>query len=138
MSVGLPLACVFAALAIGVVVEVAARVFDLWTYRSPAFLALNVLVVFGLIQGYGVGWEIGGRSAMRGIFPVLFMVGAVIGILVEAMNEHWLHAWSWSDRPLLGITRSIDKAAVVGVFWGFAPLASVVLARLMIGASLKA
>jgi hypothetical protein len=138
MSVGLPLACVFAALAIGAVVEVSARVFNLWTYRSPAFLVLNILVVFGLIQGYGVGWVIGGRSALRGIFPVLFMVGAVLGILVEGLNEHWLHAWSWSDRPLIGVTRSIDKAAVVGVAWGFAPLASVILARLMIGASLKA
>ncbi len=112
-------------------VETLARLFDLWRYRSPLFVAVNILVMFGLVQGYGVGWVIGGRHAMSGIFPVLFMVGAVIGILVEGLNEFWLHAWSWSERPLLGIARPIDKAAFVGFTWGFAPLAVVLLARLI-------
>ena len=136
MTLDLPLACFLAALAIGVLVEASARVLGLWTYRSPVFLAINVVVVFGLLQGFGVGWLVGGREAMRGVFPVLFMVGAVLGILVEGLNEFWLHAWKWSPRPLLGIRRTIDKAAVVGVAWGFAPLSTVVLARLMIGAGL--
>ncbi len=113
------------------VVEGAARLLNLWRYRSPLFAVVNILVMFGLIEGYGVGWVIGGRHAMGGIFPVLFMVGAVIGILVEGLNEFWLHAWSWADRPLLGIVRSIDKAAFVGFTWGFAPLAVVLLARLI-------
>ena len=137
MTLDLPLACFLAALAIGVLVEGVARLFGFWTYRSPALLALNVLAAFGLLQGFCVGWLVGGREALRGVFPVLFMVGAVLGILVEGANEFWLHAWSWSHRPLFGIRRSIDKAAVVGVAWGFTPLATVVLARLMTGVGLR-
>jgi hypothetical protein len=126
-----PLACFLAALALGAGVEAIARLLRLWTYRSPALLGLNVVVVFGLLQGYGVGWIVGGRHALGGVFPVLFMVGAVLGILIEGLNEFWLHAWTWSSRPLLGIVRSIDKAAFAGFTWGFAPLLTVLLARVM-------
>jgi hypothetical protein len=138
MSLTPPAACLVAALALGVVVEAIARLLRLWTYRSPVLLAINVVVVFGLIQGYGVGWIIGGRHALGGVFPVLFMVGAVLGILVEGLNEFWLHAWTWSNRPLLGIVRTIDKSAFVGFTWGFAPLLTVLLARLMTNPSVGA
>lgn len=137
MTLDLPLACFLAASAIGVLVEASARLFGFWSYRSPLYLVVNVIAVFGLLQGFCVGWLVGGREALRGVFPVLFMVGAVLGILVEGVNEFWLHAWRWSPRPLFGIRRSIDKAAVVGVAWGFTPLATVVVARLMIGAGLR-
>lgn len=138
MSLDLPMACFIAALAIGVAVEGCAWRLGLWTYRNGALRLINILLVFGLLQGFGVGWIIGGRHALRGVFPVLFMVGAVIGLLVEGLNEFRLHAWTWPERPLLGIGRPIDKAAVVGVAWGFAPMATVILARLIIGASLRA
>lgn len=131
VSLDLPMACFVSALVIGVITEAFARAMGLWRYRSPAFLFLNILVVFGLLQGLGVGWVVGGRNATRGVFPVLFMVGAVLGILVEGLNEFWLHAWFWSDRPLLGIRRSVDKSAVVGVAWGFVPLVTVLLARVI-------
>jgi hypothetical protein len=125
------MACFLAALALGVVVEAVARLLRLWTYRSPALLALNVVGVFGLLQGYGVGWIVGGRHALGGVFPVLFMVGAVLGILVEGLNEYWAHAWTWSSRPLFGIVRTIDKSAFAGFLWGFAPLLTVLLARMI-------
>jgi hypothetical protein len=128
----LPLSCFLAALAIGVVAEATAKLFGLWTYRSRAFLFLNILITFGLVQGLGVGWVIGGRQVFSGIAPVLFMVGAVMGILVEGLNDYWWHGWSWSDRPFLGIERAIDKAAFVGVAWGFVPVLSVALARLAV------
>ncbi len=127
----LAFACFLAALAIGTCVEVLARILNLWTYRSPLYPLINVVLIFGLVQGFGVGWVIGGREALRGVFPVLFMVGAVLGLLTEGLNEYWLHAWSWSDRPILGIRRSIDKSAFIGVAWGFAPLLTVFLARLI-------
>jgi len=127
----LAFACFLAALAIGTCVEVFARILNLWTYRSPLYPLINVVLIFGLVQGFGVGWVIGGREALRGVFPVLFMVGAVLGLLTEGLNEYWLHAWSWSDRPILGIRRSIDKSAFIGVAWGFAPLLTVFLARLI-------
>ena len=125
-----PFACFLAALAIGVLVEATAMVFGIWKYRSRTFLVLNVLITFGLVEGLGIGWVIGGRQGFAGIAPVLFMVGAVIGILVEGLNDYWWRGWSWSDRPLLGIERAIDKSAFIGVGWGFVPVFSVALARL--------
>jgi len=132
----LPIACFVAAVGIGLIVEAIARAFKVWTYRSPRFLIINVIAVFGLLQGYGVGWIIGGHGALRGVFPVLFMVGAVLGVLIEGLNLYWLHAWSWSDRPLFGIKRAIDKSAFVGVAWGFAPLFTVLAARWIVKASM--
>ncbi len=131
MSLNLPLACFVSALAVGVCTEAFARLLGLWRYRSPLFLLVNIVVVFGLLQGFCVGWVVGGRNATRGVFPVVFMVGAVLGILTEGLNEFWLHAWSWSERPLLGVRRSVDKSAVIGVAWGFVPLITVVMARLI-------
>lgn len=128
----LPLSCFLAALVIGVVAEAFAMRFGLWTYKSRSFLLLNILVTFGLVQGLGVGWVIGGRQVFSGIAPVLFMVGAVMGILVEGLNDYWWHSWAWSDRPFLGIERAIDKAAFIGVTWGFVPVLSVALARLAV------
>jgi len=106
--------------------------FGIWKYRSRTFLVLNVLITFGLVEGLGIGWVIGGRQVFTGIAPVLFMVGAVIGILVEGLNDYWWRGWSWSDRPLLGIERAIDKSAFIGVAWGFVPVFSVALARLVL------
>ena len=79
MTIGQPVACILSGLAIGVFVEGVARALKIWTYRTPGYLAINILVMFGLVEGYGVGWVIGGRHAMGGIFPVLFMVGAEEG-----------------------------------------------------------
>jgi hypothetical protein len=131
----LPLSCFIVALVLGVCVEGLARLLRLWTYRSPLLRVANIIVMFGLIEGYGVGWLVGGREALRGVFPVLFMVGAVLGILAEGLNLYWLHVWNWSKRPVLGISRSIDKAAFAGVSWGFAPLVTVLLARVLQDAS---
>ena len=134
----LPAACFLAAVAIGAFVEAIAGACRVWTYRSPLFLLVNIVVVFGFVQGWGVGWVIGGHGALRGVFPVLFMVGAVLGILIEGLNQYWLHAWSWSDRPLFGVSRAIDKSACVGVAWGLTPLFTVLLARLIVKVSMGA
>jgi hypothetical protein len=56
----------------------------------------------------------------------------VVGILVEGLNGCWWRAWSWSDKPLFGIERPIDKAAFIGVVWGFAPILTVMVARMMV------
>jgi hypothetical protein len=136
--VSLPLACFVAAIGLGLVVETTAGLLRLWTYRTPLLILANIVLAFGLIQGFGVGWVIGGRGALRGVFPVLFMVGALVGLLFEGLNLYWLHAWTFSDRPLLGIRRPIDKAAFLGVAWGFAPLSTVFLAKILAGGPLLA
>ena len=126
-----PLSYLLAALLIGLICEQAARAMRLWTYRKPFYPAVNILLAFGLLQGLGVAWTIGGRQQVGQIAPVLFMVGAVVGIAIEGANEYWLDLWSWTTKPIIGITRPIDKAAFIGVMWGFAPLVTVVLAHLL-------
>ena len=96
---------------------------------------MNIVVYFGLVQGYGVGWIIGGHGALRGVFPVLFMVGAVLGILIEGLNQYWLHAWSAVGLAAVRHKPGQDKSAFVGVAWGFAPLFTVVFARLIVKAA---
>ena len=126
-----PLSYLLAALLIGVVSEQAARMMRLWSYRRRFYPLLNVIVAFGLVQGLGVAWTIGGRQQIGQIAPVLFMVGAVVGIAMEGANEYWLDVWFWNPKPILGITRPIDKAAFIGVMWGFAPVITVVIAHLL-------
>jgi hypothetical protein len=130
-GVSQPLSYFLAALLIGLISEQAACVMRLWTYRNQIYPVLNVVVAFGLVQGLGVAWTIGGKQDVASIAPVLFMVGAVVGIAMEGANEYWLDVWSWTSRPIIGITRPIDKAAFVGVMWGFAPVVTVVIAHLL-------
>ena len=126
-----PLSYLLAALLIGLICEQAARAMRLWKYKKPLYPFVNVVVAFGLIQGLGVAWTIGGKQDVAQIAPVLFMVGAVVGIAMEGANEYWLDAWVWPHKPILGITRPIDKAAFIGVMWGFAPVVTVVIAHLL-------
>lgn len=126
-----PLSYFLAALLIGLIAEQAARAMRLWFYKRRLYPVLNVVVAFGLVQGLGVAWTIGGRQQVGQIAPVLFMVGAVVGIAMEGANEYWLDAWSWNAKPIIGITRPIDKAAFIGVMWGFAPVVTVVIAHLL-------
>jgi hypothetical protein len=126
-----PLSYLLAALLIGLISEEAAGIMRLWTYKKPFYPLMNVVIAFGLVQGLGVAWTIGGKQQVGQIAPVLFMVGAVVGIAMEGANEYWLGAWSWTTKPIIGITRPIDKAAFIGVMWGFAPVVTVVIAHLL-------
>lgn len=121
------------ALAIGALSELVARILRLWTYRSPGSPVLNILLVFGLIQGLGVAWTVGAGQPPVAIAPVLFMIGALLGLAYEGLNEFALHSWAWPETPLLGLRRSIDKAAAVGVAWGAVPVSVQIVARLVGG-----
>jgi len=137
MLTNLPFSYFLAALTIGVFVEGVAMIFGFWTYKPRAFALITILAGFGLVEGLGVGWVIGGHQAFGSIAPVLFMVGAVVGILFEGLNDYWWHAWTWPDRPFLGIERAIDKAAFIGFAWGFVPVITVALARLVVMGDLE-
>ena len=119
------------ALAIGGVSELGAFVFRFWRYRHPALPVINVVISFGVIQGLGVGWAIGRGQDLSAIAPVLFMIGALIGVVYEGLNTFALRLWSWPDGNLLGVVRPLDKAALIGVSWGLVPLATAVLSRLL-------
>ncbi len=120
---------ILTSMALGVVAEVGAVTFGLWRYRHPVLPALNVMFAFGLVQGLCVAWALGRSGDPLALAPVLFMTGAVLGIFYEGLNSFVLLAWSWPDRPLLGMARALDKAAVVGVSWGLVPVVSNILVR---------
>lgn len=105
----------------GVLVEAAAGILRLWKYKSVFALVSNIVVMFGLVQGVCVAGLVGYGQAPVGITPVLFMVGAVIGIFYEGLNEYAVPVWSWPNTPLFGLTASRDKAAAIGVAWGAVP-----------------
>lgn len=132
MTTLLALSHLIAGVALGVIMEAGARALGLWRYRSWTWLAVNILIAFGLMQGLLVGWVIGGRLQLVSVAPVLFMTGAVVGVLLEGLNAYWWRAWTWSDKPMLGIARPIDKAAFFGVAWGFAPVLTVMIARVAV------
>jgi len=118
------------AIALGVASELVARVLRIWVYRNVASPILNVLLMFGVVQGVGVGWLIGAHLPVISMAPVLLMTGAVIGITYEGLNEFRLHSWSWPETSLFGLTRPIDKVALVGVAWGFVPVITQAIAHL--------
>jgi hypothetical protein len=116
-------------MALGAATEVIAAALGLWRYRSAWLATANVIVMFGAVQGVAFAWAVGGGQAPVAIAPVLFTLGALAGIYYEALNHFLLKAWTWPDASLLGLRRAIDKAAAVGVAWGFVPVLTTLLAR---------
>jgi hypothetical protein len=117
-----PLRCLLISLALGAACELASSRLRLWAYASRGALFANVVLMFGLVQGGLIAGLVGGTWPLAEILPLLFMLGAVVGLIYEGLNEFVVHGWTWSDAPVFGLTRSSDKAAVVGVLWGFAPV----------------
>jgi len=111
MLLDAPLKCLLISLVLGGACELVSSRLRLWSYASPATLVANVILMFGTVQGG------------------LFMLGAVVGLIYEGLNEFVVHGWTWSEAPLLGLSRSSDKAAVVGVLWGLAPVTVAILSR---------
>jgi hypothetical protein len=124
-----PLKCLVISLALGAACELVANRLRLWSYASRATLAGNVILMFGVLQGGLIAGLVGGTWPLADITPLLFMLGAVIGLIYEGLNEFVVHGWTWSDAPLLGLARSRDKAAVVGVLWGLAPVTVAILSH---------
>jgi len=106
----------------GLIVEVVAGALGLWRYRNWVLPVLNVVVMFGLFQGIMLAGLVGGQRPILTIAPVMFMLGAVTGLVYEAANHFSLRAWKFGARPLLGVARDLDKAALIGVAWGATPI----------------
>lgn len=126
--------CIGAAVAQGVATEALAAALGLWRYRHPGLAVANILLMFGLVQGGLIaGGLSGGLTAahpLLAVAPVMFMAGALVGLAYEGLNSFSLNAWTWSDKPLAGLKRPIDKAAAVGVLWGFVPVTAALAASL--------
>jgi hypothetical protein len=124
-----PLKCLVISLALGAICELASSRLRLWRYATRATLFANIIIMFGVVQGGLIAGVVGGTLPLGDILPLLLMLGAVTGLIHEGLNEFVVHGWTWSDAPLLGLTRSRDKAAAVGVLWGLAPVTVAILAR---------
>jgi hypothetical protein len=127
--------CIGAAMAQGVVTEALAAALGLWRYRHPGLIVANIALMFGLVQGGLIaGGLSGGVSAahpLANVAPVMFMAGALVGLGYEGLNSFALNAWTWSDKPLAGLKRPLDKAAAVGVLWGLVPVTAALAASLV-------
>lgn len=127
--------CAGAAMLLGAGTEAIAAALGLWRYRSPILPVANMILMFGLVQGGLIaGGLLGGVSVAHtfaAIAPVMFMAGALVGLAYEGANSFALKAWTWSERPLAGLRRPIDKAAAVGVAWGLVPVTAAIIARLV-------
>ena len=129
MPLAVPLRCLLIAIALGAACELISGRLRLWSYGTRATMAANIVVMFGVVQGLVIAGLVGGTWPLTDIAPLLFMLGAVVGLTYEGLNEFVVHGWSWSEAPLLGLSRSHDKAAVVGVLWGLTPVTVAILAR---------
>ena len=127
--------CIGAAIIQGVATETLAAVFGLWRYRNPGLAVANVALMFGCIQGGLVAGGLSGgittAHAFASVAPVMFMAGALVGLGYEGLNSFVLNAWTWSEQPLAGLKRPIDKAAAVGVLWGLVPVTAALAASLV-------
>lgn len=106
----------------------------LWRYRRPGLAFANILLMFGAVQGGLIGGglmaSVSASHTFAAVAPVMFMAGALTGLAYEGLNSFALDAWTWSDRPLVGLQRPLDKAVAVGVLWGCAPVTSALIASL--------
>ena len=93
---------------------------------------IKIVVMFGVVQGGliagGLSCGVSQSHSLAAIAPVMFMAGALAGLAYEGLNSFSLNAWTWSDRPLVGLKRPIDKAVAVGVLWGFVPVTAALAA----------
>ena len=126
--------CIGAAILEGLVTELLAVALGLWRYRHPGLAVANIILMFGLVQGGliagGLSGGVSATHSLANIAPVMFMAGALVGLAYEGLNSFCLNAWSWSERPLVGLKRPIDKAAAVGVLWGLVPVTAAIAASL--------
>ena len=118
--------CIGAAILEGLVTELLAVALGLWRYRHPGLAVANIILMFGLVQGGliagGLSGGVSATHSLANVAPVMFMAGALVGLAYEGLNSFCLNAWSWSERPLVGLERPLDKAAAVGVLWGVVPV----------------
>ncbi len=124
--------CIGVAIIQGVAAEALAAALGLWRYRQPVLAVANIVLMFGVVQGGliagGLSGGINAAHALGAVTPVMFMAGALVGLGYEGLNSFALDAWTWSERPLLGLKRPIDKAAAVGVLWGLVPVTAALAA----------
>lgn len=104
-----------AAMFVGMVAEALARLSNAWRYRRRGFVVVNLLVMYGVIQG-----SLAASVSRRGIL-VAAGLGAMAGLLYEIINLRWLHWWSFPGQRMVVVRGHLAILAVLTVLWGLVP-----------------
>ena len=99
---------------VGSVAEWAAYRLSLWQYRSPFFLALNVLGMFGGVMGWVAGLQLSWEP--KG------MIASLIGTLYELLNMYVLQVWTFPGQKLGPVRGGICISLTLGLVWACVPL----------------
>ena len=117
MIPGVVLAC----FAISASVEIAAHVLKLWVFRAPWIGVANWIVastLFGTISSLVVGEPIQAR----------FLVGAMVGVGLEAANAFGPELWTFPDERVLFLKGKPAIVVAMGLGWGALPALAPILA----------
>jgi hypothetical protein len=106
------------AVAVGVCAEVTARLGRLWLYRRPLHPVINVLLMFGVVQGLFLASLV----PLLGAIPV-FLAGWAVGYGYELLNFHRLGWWHFPEDRFLFFKGNQACAMSVGALWGGVPIA---------------
>jgi hypothetical protein len=105
------------AVAIGIIAELSAKAGRFWLYRKPVYPVINVLVVFGVVNGLLLASAV----PALGYLPV-FLLGWVVGYAYEQLNFVLLSWWDFPDDRFLVFRGRQACAVSVGVLWGLVPV----------------
>lgn len=103
------------AMVIGLLAEMIARGLRLWVYRSPWFVLVNLILMYGLIMG-----TIASMVPRRGAIVALLM-GALVGLAYEIINLRVLRWWAFPGERMLFLRGHVAIVAVLTVLWGLVP-----------------
>lgn len=101
---------------VGAVAETSARVFSLWRYPNPAYIAINIFCMFGLIMA-GLSY----LMIPLGWAPV-FLIATAIGVGYEHLNFSVLNWWYFPNDRFLIFKGKQACALSVGALWGLVPI----------------
>ena len=105
---------VFFGVLIGILAELAANKLKLWLYRAAWMPVINILIMFGLIEG---------AIAFSIQTPLMkFIVAATAGTLYDIANFKVLHWWQFPDNKMGPIKGEFLICVVLACAWGVVPI----------------
>lgn len=107
---------------VGSMAEWAAYGLNLWRYRSPLFLGLNVWVMFGAVMG--------GVAASPLSWERQVALAFLVGTFYELLNIFVLHVWTFPGQRIGPVHGRAAISLVLGSAWAGVPLIIGSMARL--------
>ena len=113
------------ALVIGALNELTAAATGVWTYSPWYMTFVNWAVMFGVVMA-----AVAHRWFDRPL-PVLFAIGAAIGLGYEFLDEAVLHWAHLKDGRFLFMPTLVSSRIVIGFLWGAVPVMCILGVRLL-------